>query len=117
MATKRIKCKAKFPTTETLRLGPWKRKRGCGCLLYHASRIDGATGCAVESVVEKSVWRRENMRVVEKFGLVPISATCADDTMPNRKLALSLLRQGIKQCGGKIHRDRTITFPKAEVPS
>lgn len=97
----------KFPLFKDLQLGPFRRNRSCGCLVFHGNRIDGTLGeypNLGESVTRKI------MDMDRSEGLTHL---CARNTLANRRRAYDMLKEAVTKSGYRIKRDRTLVKRKA----
>lgn len=85
-----MKTKVKLPTLAQMQLGPYKRSEKCGCLMFHADRL------------------YKSQRVMDAIYELDKNELCIthDNTLPNRRAAMSILHKALRQCGYRIARDK-----------
>lgn len=97
--------RVKLPTLRQMQLGPYKHpdKPNCGCLLFHADRLDGRELRKVTWHDHFDIWKK----VVELDHNIDLTLAGPEaNTLPNRRKALTMLHRAMRSLGYRISRDK-----------
>lgn len=99
--------KIKLPSLAQMQLGPMVTdvRRKCGCLMFHASLLDGGSADVMQATAKADA-SGPVIGAIMRLPIYSLITTNVDNTLPNRRAALLILHKALRQCGYRIARDK-----------